>query len=135
MKQELSNNNLTNTNFNIKRPILVSIIAVLYTLSGVFPVFIGLIFIFSSFHQFSLSLISLGFAALIYGIMNIVCGIGLMRMKRYGYILYWVTIFLAVLYSIYLSFISKSFNNIFTISSLVGIGVLLYLVKIRSKFH
>ncbi|MHB8362230.1 MAG: hypothetical protein ACYDBX_01245 [Patescibacteria group bacterium] len=124
-----------NKSFSIQRPILVGVIAVLYILSGAFPVFIGIVFVFSSFHQFSLSLMLLGLAALIYGAMNIICGIGLIRMRKYGYILYCITIFLAVVYSIYLSLISKSFNNVFIISSVVGLVILFYLVKIRSEFH
>ena len=124
-----------NKSFSIQRPIIVGVIAILYILSGTFPVFIGIIFVLSSFHQFSLSLILLGLAALIYGAMNIICGIGLIRMRKYGYILYCITIFLAVVYSIYLSLISKSFNNIFIISSVFGIVILFYLVKIRSEFH
>lgn len=124
-----------NKSFSIQRPILVGVIAVLYILSGAFPVFIGIVFVFSSFHQFSLSLMLLGFAALIYGVMDIICGIGLIRMRKYGYVLYCITIFLAVVYSIYLSLISKSFNNVFIISSVFGLVILFYLVKIRSEFH
>jgi hypothetical protein len=134
VEQELSGNSM-NKSFSIQRPIWVGVIAVLYILSGAFPVFIGIVFVFSSFHQFSLSLMLLGLAALIYGAMNIICGIGLIRMRKYGYILYCITIFLAVVYSIYLSLISKSFNNVFIISSVVGLVILFYLVKIRSEFH
>ncbi len=133
MGQKFSGNSI-NKRIDTKRPILVGIIAVLYILSGTVPLFIGLVFILSSFRQFSLTLISLGFAALIYGAGNIICGIGLIRMRKYGYILYWITIFLAIVYSIYLSFISKSFNNVFIISSIIGVVVLFYLIKIRSKF-
>ena len=114
-----------------KRPILVGVIAAFMLLGGIFSMFISTSFLYAK---------DIGFFAMFFvsGIVDIVSAVGLLKMKRWGVIIFFalsIASLIFIIYTAYLEYSIVGINYISIIELLIYILAFFYLFKNIHKFR